>query len=292
MTLTPLQEALAPRSDQLNADDLLAGPRTIRISGARFVTGDRGSKKIIINFDGDGGKPWHPCKTMGRAMVLVWGIVDDPDEDKVSAQFVGKSVTLFRDPTVDFGNDKGIGGIRISHMSHIDGPKSIKLTVSQGKRGQFVFKPLAAEVKPIRAAPDSNAAEEWTASHIFALESATTLDELNEVHAKAEPRLKRLAASFSVLHQRIDDTYRTCAVDLMPAEQGRTDDQHGDQHDGASHSDAVGNMLDQIAAAKTKADLKAIDVEFQRIGGGVVGADFDLIETRLAAAAKALNKSA
>ena len=78
-------------------------------------------------------------------------------------------------------------------------------------------------------------------------------------------------------------------VDATAAE-GRTDGQHGDQHDGAGPLDTVRDLIDRIDAAKTKADLKAIDEEFQRIGGGLPDADFDLIETRLAAAAKALNK--
>jgi len=187
--MTLLQEALAPRSDQLNADDLLAGPRTIRITGARFVNGERGGKKIIVNYDGDNGKPWHPCKTMGRAMVLVWGILDDPDEAKVAAQFAGKSVTLYRDPNVDFGKEKNIGGIRISHMSHIDSAKSVKLTVSQGKKGQFVFQPLTAEVRHIA---NPNAAADWAAAFIAKVNGAPTSDDLNAYVAKQIAKLDRL----------------------------------------------------------------------------------------------------
>jgi hypothetical protein len=133
-------EALAPRSDQLNADDLIAGPRVIKITGARIVRDGRDTK-IVINFEGDNGKPWKPCKTMGRAMVMVWGITE-PE------QLVGKSLRLYRDPEVRFGDQGAVGGIRISHMSHISGKKVVKLTVSQGKKGNYEFSPLVTEVKP------------------------------------------------------------------------------------------------------------------------------------------------
>lgn len=132
-------EALAPRSDQLNADDLIAGPRVIKITAARIVRDGRDTK-IVINFEGDNGKPWKPCKTMGRAMVMVWGITE-PE------QLVGKSLRLYRDPEVRFGDQGAVGGIRISHMSHISGKKVVKLTVSQGKKGNYEFSPLVTEVK-------------------------------------------------------------------------------------------------------------------------------------------------
>lgn len=132
-------EALAPRSDQLNADDLIAGPRVIKITAARTIRDGR-EVKLVINFEGDNGKPWKPCKTMGRAMVMVWGITE-PE------QFAGKSVRLYRDPSVTFGAMGEVGGIRISHMSHISGKKVVKLTVSQGKKANFEFSPLVTEVK-------------------------------------------------------------------------------------------------------------------------------------------------
>jgi hypothetical protein len=88
--MSTLAEALAPKSDQLNADDLIAGTRVLKITGARIAKDGR-ETRIILNFEGDQGKPWKPCKTMGRAMVMAWAITDE-------AQFVGKSVQVYRDP--------------------------------------------------------------------------------------------------------------------------------------------------------------------------------------------------
>lgn len=216
--MTPLQQALAPRSDQLNADDLIAGPRTIKITGARFVEGDRGGKKIVISYEGDNGKPFKPCKTMGRAMVMVWGIVDDPDEANVSAQFAGKSITLYRDPTVDFGPDKGVGGIRISHMSGIDAPKTVKLTVSQGKKTNFVFKPLAETSSAPALTQDQARCD---------IANAATLDELKTAWSRASMRPHREALQADL------DARKSALTDSPNAEEGRADEDHGDQHDGA-----------------------------------------------------------
>lgn len=129
---------IAPKSDQINADDLIGGPRTITISG---VSANEGSPEqpINIRFEGDDGKPFRPCKSMRRVMVNIWG----PD----ATQYVGRALTLYRDPKVQFGGMQ-VGGIRISHMSHIDEPKTMALTASKAKRAPFTVKPLQIERKP------------------------------------------------------------------------------------------------------------------------------------------------
>lgn len=222
--MTLLQEALAPRSDQLNADDLIPGPRTLKITGARFIDAGREGKKVIISYEGDSGKPFKPCKTMGRAMVMVWGVVDSDDPEKISAQFVGKSITVFRDPTVDFGADKGIGGIRISHMSHISGPKSVKLTVSQGKRGQFVFQPLTAEVTPMRQAKQT--AEEWAAEHIGEVQNAATIESLSDLIGRGAKPMGKLERDTPALWTKVNNAYAGRRAELE--REGPADDQRGD----------------------------------------------------------------
>lgn len=106
--MTDMMSAIAPRSDQLNSDDLVAGPRTIRITGVDIKAGEQ---PISVHFEGDNGKPWKPCKTTARLMVAAWG----PD----ASQYKGRSLTLYRDPSVKWAGLE-VGGIRISHMSHID----------------------------------------------------------------------------------------------------------------------------------------------------------------------------
>lgn len=225
--MTLLQEALAPRSDQMNADDLISGPRTITITGARFVQGDRGGKRVVINFEGDNGKPFKPCKTMGRAMVMVWGITDDPDEANISAQFAGKSLTLYRDPEVKFGDQGAVGGIRISHMSHIDSPKTVKLTVSQGKKSNFVFKPLATPKLAARQTP-----EEWLENYKGAVATAPDLDALAAVQQKATRALDKLKVDHPALYDAAIEAGKAKADELNPSE-GRATEDMGEGHNDA-----------------------------------------------------------
>lgn len=123
------------KGQQVNADDLISGPRTIKITR---VVGNEGNKEqpVAVRFEGDDGKPFMPCKTMRRLMVAAWG----PD----ASAYTGRSLTLYRDPTVRFGGME-IGGVRISHMSHIDSELKVALTSTRGKRGMVHVKPLVVE---------------------------------------------------------------------------------------------------------------------------------------------------
>ncbi|HCK83141.1 MAG TPA: hypothetical protein DHW63_01040, partial [Hyphomonadaceae bacterium] len=136
--MTDFAQTIEPKSDQLNADDLIAGPITIAITGVSVVGGDQ---PAAIHFEGDNGKPYKPCKTMRRLLVMLWGAD--------STAFTGRRLTLFREPTVRFGRDE-VGGIRISHMSHIPGPRTVPLTVTRGSRKPYTVQPMPA---PRDAAP-------------------------------------------------------------------------------------------------------------------------------------------
>ena len=64
--MTDVGMTIAPKSDQLNADDLINGPMTITITAVKARPGSS-EQPIQISFDGDGGKPYLPCKSMRRA---------------------------------------------------------------------------------------------------------------------------------------------------------------------------------------------------------------------------------
>lgn len=127
-----MSKFIAPKSDQLNADDLIAGPRTITITSVRGT--DAADQPVAVHYEGDAGKPYKPCKSMRRVMVHCWG--------KNAAEYVGKSMELYCDPDVQFGGMK-VGGIRIRAMSHIDGPKQMALTATRGKKAPYKVQPLA-----------------------------------------------------------------------------------------------------------------------------------------------------
>ena len=161
----------APKSDQLNADDLIAGPRTVRIREVREMGG--ADQPIAIFYEGDNGKPYKPCKSMMRALMFVWG----PN----GADYVGRAMTLFRDPSVTWGGE-AIGGIRISHMSDMEGGRAMEfpLTATRGKRQLYRVEPLAA------AAPRKTAGEH-VAEYVESVARAADLSELMELAGKAEP---------------------------------------------------------------------------------------------------------
>ena len=74
--MNDMASAIIPKSDQLNADDLLAGPITIKITGVTVKGGQE--QPVSIHYEGDDGKPYKSCKSMNRVLVSAWG----PDSSK------------------------------------------------------------------------------------------------------------------------------------------------------------------------------------------------------------------
>jgi hypothetical protein len=122
--------SIEPKSDQMNAEDLLGGPRTFTITDVRHGTADQPVNVYVAEHP----QPFKPSKTVRRLMVVAWG----PD----TAAYIGKRMTLYRDPDVKWGGE-AIGGIRVSHMSGLRAPLKLALTVTRGKRAPYVVEPLA-----------------------------------------------------------------------------------------------------------------------------------------------------
>lgn len=131
-----MSTVIIPKSDQINADDLISGPLTITISDVQIRPGTE--QPVSIFFDGS-PKAFRPCKSMARVMVSAWG----PD----AKQYVGRSVTLYRDASVKWGGME-VGGIRISHMSHIDTTMTMALTATKGSRKPFTVRPIQSAPQP------------------------------------------------------------------------------------------------------------------------------------------------
>ena len=145
-----MRQTIIPKSDQLNADDLIGREMTIKITGVDIRGGQE--QPVSIHFEGDNGKPYKACKSMCRVMVSAWG----PD----SKQYVGRSMTLYRDPKVKWGGME-VGGIRISHMSHISDDMTMALTVTRANRKPFTVRPIqerASGSTPPSAPPSADAA--------------------------------------------------------------------------------------------------------------------------------------
>lgn len=126
-----MRGVIVPKSDQMNADDLLAGPITVTIREVSIRPGTE--QPVSIHYEGDQNKPYKPCKSMCRVLVAAWG----PD----AKAYVGRSLALYCDPKVKWGGML-VGGIRISHLSHLDHDLVMALTETKGRRAPFVVKPL------------------------------------------------------------------------------------------------------------------------------------------------------
>jgi hypothetical protein len=124
---------IEPKSDQINYEDMLAGPITITITGVSVKQG--AEQPVSVSFEGS-GKVYRPCKSMSKVMVKVWG--------SDSKAFVGHSMTLYGDPKVKWGGME-VGGIRISHMTGLSSPMALALAETKTKR-------LIHQVQPLKVA--------------------------------------------------------------------------------------------------------------------------------------------
>jgi hypothetical protein len=125
-----ISSTTAPDSTQVNADDLIGGPVTVTITGVRKGTPDQPVNIDLAEFP---DRAYRPGKSMRRLLVAAWG----PE----ASEYVGRRMTMYRDASISFGRDV-VGGIRLSHLSHIDKPLTVALTVTRGKRSPFTVEPL------------------------------------------------------------------------------------------------------------------------------------------------------
>lgn len=178
---------IEPKSDQLNAEDLVSGDLTAMIQ--RVDVRQTRDQPISVFLDSH-DRPWKPCKSTARVMAKAWG--------KQTEQWVGQSVILFCDPAVTWAG-AAVGGIRIKAITGIDKPLTINLAVSKGKRKPVTVQPLRGGAGPQQqgeqpqqttqsAAPVATQAE---IEHLCAaLKRCETLDDLKTVWGSAPRHVK------------------------------------------------------------------------------------------------------
>lgn len=158
-----LRDTIVPKSDQLNAEQLIGKPMTITVTEVRrSVDGDQ---PLAIHYAGDQGRPYKPCKSMRKVLIFAWG--DD------GRDWVGKSMTLYCDPNVKWGGVK-VGGVRISHLSHVESDLALSLTATKGKKEPVIIKRMASQKPKQQQAPDDHDLGFDVASVSAALESAAS----------------------------------------------------------------------------------------------------------------------
>jgi hypothetical protein len=143
--ISNLRDTILPKSDQLNAEQLLSGSITITVTDVQRGTDDQ---PVVVHYQGDNGRPYKPNKSMRKVLIFAWG------ED--GSAWVGRSMTLFNKPDVKFGGIV-VGGIRISHLSHIDRDIQLSLTATKGKKEPLVISRLLDPFAQVKSAIGSAA---------------------------------------------------------------------------------------------------------------------------------------
>ncbi len=236
------------RSDQLNADDLIGRSMTITVTK---VTGADGDQPVSIYYEGDNGKPFKPCKTIRRVLVAIWG--------RFANDYVGRSMTLYRDDAVMFGGLQ-VGGIRISHMSHLDKKTVVVVAKSKGKKAGMEIEPLVAEVREMKPSPAQKWANAYTA-RVAEIGDPETLAAFANEKAK---KLHELESAAPALHTECVAALDKRRAELagFSADDGETDDGFSD--DEAPHARTVAKISAMIDKAIGVASWEAAKDEYTK----------------------------
>lgn len=202
--ISNLRGTIVPKSDQLNAEQLLAGDMTITVSDVRMGSEDQ---PVSLHYENDEGRPFKPCKTMRKLLIFAWG------ED--GRAWIGRTMTLYNDQAVRFGG-MTVGGIRISHLSDIERDISISLTATKGKKAQHTVQKLEVMrlgevIKAIRAANnrDGMAAAKAMAQKLTApgdIEAALQAYKERAAELKAKPEATKQAPEPEPTFEPVDDS--------------------------------------------------------------------------------------
>lgn len=236
--MNDMSGVITPKSDQINADDLIAGPRTILVREVDIRPGTE--QPVSIFYEGDTGKPWRPCKSMSRVLVAAWG----PD----AKQYTGRSITLYRDPSVKWGGLE-VGGIRISHLSHIEREMVMALTATKGKRSPYTVRVLTPAA--------STAAPELTLAQARAnLEGAFDLDDLRAIWSR------KVMAPFRADLQTVLDERKAALTTI----DGPADTDRGEAHSGTNETHPrrarADEMIGNLSVAKNGEGVEAMASSF------------------------------
>jgi len=174
--MNDMAAVIEPKSDQVNADSLLSGPMTVTIKDVKISPGTEQPVSIVLE---ETPLFYRPCKSMSRVLVSAWG----PDAKK----YIGRSMTLYRDPTVTWGGVQ-VGGIRISHMSHITEKKTMALTATRATRKPFTVQPLQQSDAP----QTEDAAQIWAGAFRAKLDTLLTVEAIEALVAEKAGKLKEL----------------------------------------------------------------------------------------------------
>ena len=262
--MSDMLKVIEPKSDQINAEDLIGRDMTITVKGVTVRAGTE--QPVSIEFNGS-DKVFRPCKTVSRILVAAWG----PD----TSVYSGRSLTLYRDPKVKWGGME-VGGIRVRAMSHIDAPLKLALAESKKNRTITVVQPLKIESAPQTATFTIDQARSD-------LEFAADLDDLKALWSR------KIMAPFrdelqSVLNDRKAVLLRndgTLSDENPTATEGMPDADRGEPD---PRAEMVERLVSDLSIAACGPDIEAADTLYQQHRAGFADDQVAEVERALAGA--------
>lgn len=194
--LTDISAAAAPKSDQLNNVELTSGPIDIKIRDFKF---DRNAdqQKLWLYFEGDEGRPWKPSKGMINVIKAIWG--------KYAESYIGREMTLIRDPDVRFGKER-TGGIRIGSMDGIERTTKVDIQIARGRFMSYVVEPFKRSGGKLGAPSVDNSSIQESAREAARKGKAAFTDWWKSVDGNARDAVKPIMDELKRLSDEADAT--------------------------------------------------------------------------------------
>ena len=168
-----ITDSLAANSAQQNYDEYLAGPKTVTVAEVTQGTVEQPVNVELVEFP---GKPFKPAKSVRRVLAAAWGTD--------ASKWTGRRLTIYGDPSVRYGG-KEVGGLRVSHVSHIDKPITVALTVTRGKRAPFTVQPLPDAPAPPPIPEDVQTLAQYQDYYRHRAQNGATPEELAMIQQNA-----------------------------------------------------------------------------------------------------------
>lgn len=248
--VTDLRDTIVPKSDQLNAEQLLGGPITITVAEVRRGGGEE--QPVIVHYEGEGGRPYKPCKSMRKVLVFAWGS-DGRD-------WVGRSMTLYNRPDVKFGGEE-VGGIRISHLSHIKSDIAIALTATRGRKEQTRIKRLDEAETVAGSRARLEAAARGGMNTLKAAWASIPKDHQRSINGNAgcPDDLKKIATAADVKSTPTDDAPPTADADGVLL----TIDELKARFEAATNTDELDDAYNDVSLFESAEDRKDLHAAYE-----------------------------
>jgi hypothetical protein len=194
--MVSMLDAVKPKSNQLNSDDLRGRNLIITIRDIKFFLLN-GEHAIKVFYAGDNNKPYIPSKGMRRVILEMWG--------EHVENYIGKRLELSRDATIKFGG-KEVGGIVITGASHITKEETYLVRMSRESVKPLKVKKLQdADAKP--TTQDAAAKAKHAADVICAdIAACASVEAVQDVQSKSSAALQRFLDSYPDLAEKVAQT--------------------------------------------------------------------------------------